>query len=132
MNFTKTKDEVVSSRNVGRPKTTLGIIPDYAPGTGEGMKINGVTEGKPAEAAGLKSGDIIIRIGDYKVYDMQSYMDALSHFKKEDKTTVTIKREQKELILPVDFSATGPATAQTSLLNENNFRIYSVKRQKEN
>ena len=130
--FTKTKEEAVSSRNTsGRPKTTLGIIPDYNPGNGEGLKIDGVVEGKPAEAAGMKSGDVIMRIGDYKIADMQSYMEALSHFKKEDKTTVKVNRAGQELLLPVDFNVQPPTTIAKAILTEKNYRIYDVKQQKE-
>ena len=41
-------------------KVTLGIIPDFAGSEKEGMRIDGVTPGKPASKAGLLKGDIII------------------------------------------------------------------------
>lgn len=91
LEFTKTKDEVVSSANQSKPKITLGIIPDYNYG-GEGMKIDGVTDGKPAEKAGLKAGDVIIQIGNTNILDMQSYMNSLKKFSKGDKTKIKIKR----------------------------------------
>ena len=132
LTFTKTKDEAVSSKNSsGRPKTTLGVIPDYNSTGGEGMKIDGVSEGKPAERAGLKGGDIIIQIGEYKISDMQSYMSALGNFSKEDKTTVKIKRGAEVLSLPVDFSANPETKKYESKLSEKNYKIYSVKDSKE-
>ncbi|MFN6038103.1 MAG: ChaN family lipoprotein, partial [Bacteroidota bacterium] len=132
LTFTKTKDESVSSKNsVGRPKTTLGIIPDYNSSGGEGLKIDGVSEGKPAEHAGLKAGDIITQIGDYKISDMQSYMSTLANFSKEDKTTVKIKRETEVLTLPVDFSISPETKKYDSKLSEKNYKIFSVKENKE-
>ena len=65
---------------------------------GEGMRIDGVTLGKPADKAGLKKGDIVVKMGEITVTDMMSYMKALSEFKKGDKTIVVVKRGKKEII----------------------------------
>lgn len=101
LNFIKTKD---SSDNGDAPrfKVTLGVIPDYAY-EGEGMRIDGMSEGKPASKAGLKTGDVVVQLGDIKVKDMMSYMKALSMFKKEDKAVVKVKRENKEMQFDVTF-----------------------------
>lgn len=89
LQFTKTKD----SENEDRPrfKVTLGVIPDYAY-EGEGMRIDGVTDGRPASVAGLLKGDVVLQIGDEKVSDMTTYMKALGKFSKGDKTKVRVKR----------------------------------------
>ena len=132
LTFSKTKDDAVASKNAtGRPKTTLGIIPDYNSTGGEGLKIDGVSEGKPAEQAGMKGGDIILQVGDFKVTDMQSYMSAMSNFSKEDKTTVKIKRGTEVLSLPVNFSVNPDNKKYESKLSEKNYKIYSVKEGKE-
>ena len=39
-------------------KVTLGIMPDYT-WEGEGVHVDGVTDGKPASKAGILKGDII-------------------------------------------------------------------------
>ncbi|MCC6252907.1 MAG: M20/M25/M40 family metallo-hydrolase [Bacteroidia bacterium] len=72
-------------------KVTLGIMPDYMFG-GVGVHVDGVTDGKPAHKAGLKQGDVIVKLGEYTIKDMQSYMEALSKFKKGDTTTVQVLR----------------------------------------
>jgi len=87
--FTKTKDE---SQTVSAFKVTLGVIPDYL-FDGKGMRIDGVREGKTASVAGMKKGDIVIKMGDIKVVDMMSYMKALGSFEPGQTTTVTIVRE---------------------------------------
>lgn len=87
--FTKTKD--AGNDEVPRFKVTLGVVPDYA-FEGEGMRIDGVSDGKPASKAGLKSGDIVIQLGENKVLDMMSYMKALGKFTKGETTTVKVKR----------------------------------------
>lgn len=100
LDFTKTKDD--SNEDAPRFKVTLGVVPDYA-FEGEGMRIDGISEGKPASKAGLKAGDVVIQLGDNKVTDMTSYMKALSRFKKEESTVVKVKRENIELKFDVTF-----------------------------
>lgn len=89
LTFSKTND--ANSDNAPRFKVTLGVVPDYAY-EGEGMRIDGITDGRPAAKAGLQKGDIVIQIGEEKVYDMTSYMKALSKFKKGETTIVKVKR----------------------------------------
>ena len=72
-------------------KVTLGIMPDYM-FSGVGVHVDGVTEGKPAFKAGLLKGDVIVKLGDHTIKDMQSYMKALSMFKKGDTTKVKVLR----------------------------------------
>ncbi len=97
--FTKTKNE---SENVPKFKVTMGVVPDYG-FTGEGMRIDGVSEGKPAQRAGLQKGDVVLQIGEHPVKDMMSYMEALSRFEKGQPTTVTINRAGEKLLLPLTF-----------------------------
>lgn len=96
--FAKTKDESDNPRFT----VTLGVVPDYM-FDGEGMRIDGVSEDKPAIKAGIQKGDVVIQLGDSTVTDMMSYMRALSTFEKGDKTTVVIKRETEELSFEIEF-----------------------------
>ena len=81
---------------------TLGIIPDYM-FEGPGVRVDGVTAGKPAEKAGIKTGDVILKLGDYSVKDMQGYMQALANFKKGDKPKARVKRGTEEMEIEVEF-----------------------------
>jgi S1-C subfamily serine protease len=83
-------------------KVTLGIMPDYTY-EGEGLHVDGVTDGKPASKAGLLKGDIIIGLGDVVVHNIQDYMKGLSMFKKGDTTTVKVKRGPEEKTMSVTF-----------------------------
>ncbi len=87
--FTATK---VESTKAPRFSVTLGVMPDYLY-SGEGMKIDGVSKGKPASNAGLQAGDIITQLGKVQVSDMQTYMQALAQFKQGDKATLLYRRE---------------------------------------
>jgi len=97
--FTKTRDQ--EARNMSLP-VTLGVIPDYGY-SGTGMRIDGVSKGKLAERLGLLAGDVLLQLGEYKFVDVVTYMTALQHFKKGDKTTLRIKRGTDEKTFDVQF-----------------------------
>lgn len=97
--FRKTKNE---SDKTPRFRVGLGVVPDYLY-DGKGMRIDGVSEDKPAIKAGLLKGDVVIQLGDSSVTDMMSYMRALSTFKKGDQTTVVVTREGKTLEKTINF-----------------------------
>ena len=80
----------------------MGVIPDYMY-DGRGMRIDGISEEKPAQKAGLQKGDIVLKLGDSLVVDMMSYMRALSVFKKGDKSIVVVKRNQQKIEKEIQF-----------------------------
>ncbi len=100
INFIKTKED--NNENAPKFTVTMGVIPDYAY-NGKGMRIDGVSDGKPAQKAGVLAGDIVIKMGDYEVVDMMSYMVALSKFKKSDFTSIILVRNNNEIQLQIQF-----------------------------
>lgn len=98
--FTKTKDQ--DSSDSPAFKVTLGVVPDYL-FDGEGMRIDGVSEDRPAHTAGLIKGDVVIFMGDHAVTDMQTYMEGLSMFEKGDSTSVQVKRGEETLSFMVHW-----------------------------
>ena len=97
--FRKTKDQ---SSSTPRFKVGMGVIPDYL-FDGEGMRIDGVSEDKPAQKAGLTKGDVVVKLGDSLVTDMNSYMSALSVFEKGDSTKVVVNRNGKMVEVKIKF-----------------------------
>ena len=97
--FKATKNE---SEEVPRFKVGLGVIPDYL-FDGKGMRIDGVTEGRPGQKAGLQKGDIVVKLGDSSIVDMMSYMRALSAFKEGDSTTFKATRETDTISGTIQF-----------------------------
>jgi C-terminal processing protease CtpA/Prc len=98
--FTKTQD--VSTEDAPRFKVTLGVVPDYM-FDGKGMRIDGITDGKPASNAGMEVGDVVVRIGDREVTDMMSYMKALGAYNKGDTVPVKVLRKGQEVEKTVTF-----------------------------
>lgn len=97
--FTKTKDD---SGDSPRFTVSLGVVPDYL-FDGKGMRIDGVSEDKPAKLAGLEKGDVVVQLGDSTIYDMMSYMRALSAFQKGDEAQVAYERDGKLIETKIKF-----------------------------
>jgi hypothetical protein len=96
---TKTNNSSSSSTSV---KVTLGVIPDYA-FDGKGLRLDGVSEGKAAQKAGLKQGDVIIMMDELAIENIQDYMKGLSKFSKGQTVQLKVNREGKVLIIPAIF-----------------------------
>jgi len=97
-----TKTEEVNTQDTPRFKVTLGVVPDYL-FDGKGMRIDGLTDGKPAANAGLKVGDVVVKLGAIDVADMMGYMKALAQFNKGDTAKVKVLRAGKEVETDVTF-----------------------------
>jgi len=98
--FTKTREAAAAGRRSF--SVSLGIMPDYT-FTGTGVRADGISEGKTAEKAGMKTGDVIVQIGDHKIQDVQGYMQALGKFKKGDPAKVIVKRGTEEIVFDIVF-----------------------------
>jgi S1-C subfamily serine protease len=83
-------------------KITLGVMPDYSY-SGKGMRIDGVSEGKPAQKAGLQKGDIIQKLGDFDVNGVEDYMVGLGKLTADKPTTVIVLRGAETLTFPIQF-----------------------------
>lgn len=84
-------------------KVYVGTIPDYSY-TGDGYKISGVSEGSPAQKAGMEKGDILVKLGTKKVANIYDYMGAMADFAPGDTTTLTVLRNGAEKTLNITFT----------------------------
>jgi hypothetical protein len=85
-------------------KISLGTIPDFA-FTGRGCRISGVIPDTPAEACGLKEGDVIIRINSGVVSSLKEYSDMLTSLSPGERITITILRDGKEMTVEAEVKA---------------------------
>ncbi len=69
----------------------LGTVPDMS-GTESGVRLAGVRAGSPAEKAGLRTDDVITRIGDYEVPDLEAMTSALRSHKPGDTVEIVVRR----------------------------------------
>ncbi|RYY16005.1 MAG: M20/M25/M40 family metallo-hydrolase, partial [Chitinophagaceae bacterium] len=98
--FTKTREQQTGT--TARWNVSLGIMPDYT-FSGTGIRVDGVSDDRPAKKAGIQTGDIILQLGDFNTSSMENYMQALSKFKKGDKAKVKAKRGEGVLEVDVVF-----------------------------
>jgi S1-C subfamily serine protease len=87
---------------------TLGIMPDYAYEQKDGLKITDVRPGGPADTAGLKGGDRIVRCGSKAVGTIYDYMEIMSHQEPGQKLEVCVVRDGKEVKLDVTLESRRP------------------------
>lgn len=78
----------------------FGSVPDFSQDQ-PGYALTSVTEGGPAEKAGLRGGDIIIGLGDSQIGGLEDFDSALRKYKAGDKVPVRIRREKQELTVDV-------------------------------
>jgi hypothetical protein len=100
LDFLKTREAAMGRST--KFTVSLGVMPDYA-FTGTGLRIEGASAGKLGEKLGLKAGDILLQMGDYKFIDVMSYMTTLSKFKKGDSTFLIYKRGTEEIKVDISF-----------------------------
>lgn len=70
-------------------------------GTVEGVYVAEVTDGSGAKAAGIESGDVIVKIAGKKVHNMAELQENIAKHRPGDKVIVTIMRDKKEKDLNV-------------------------------
>ncbi|MFQ5807122.1 MAG: M28 family peptidase [Phycisphaerae bacterium] len=99
------EEEVAQERpDRRRPRVRLGFMPDYTNEEG-GLLVDAVIPGGPAQKGGMKDGDRIVRIGEYTISDMYSYMDTLKNFKAGDEVEVIVERDGKQVTLKIKLEA---------------------------
>ena len=84
---------------------SLGTIPDYAgPPQGlHGVLLADVRPGGGAALAGMRRGDVIVRLGKFAVGSVEDLMFVLMQAKPGESVTAVVVRDQKQLSLPVTF-----------------------------
>ena len=76
----------------------LGTVPDFSP-VEYGVLIGGVTAESPGEKAGMKKGDVLIRLGGREIADLQGFTDALGVHKPGDEVDIVVLRDGREVQL---------------------------------
>ena len=87
-------------------KVTLGLMPDVTgASTIPGLRADIVMPGKPAHAAGLRSGDIIQEIDGKPVKDIQEYMQRLSELQAGTTIPVKVLRGEETIVFQVQLTS---------------------------
>ena len=67
----------------------------------DGLGVDGVRSEGPAGRAGLKKGDIIIKINNVAIKDIYGYMDVLQKLKPGESSVVVVLRNDKKITINV-------------------------------
>ena len=81
-------------------RVSFGTMPDFA-FTGPGVKVAGVTPGSPAEKAGVKEADVLLKIDGKDVADLQGFSGILRGLTPGQTVKVVLSRGGQEQTLDV-------------------------------
>jgi aminopeptidase YwaD len=101
--YTLAKSDAAAGRSTGF-RVYLGTIPNYAEG-GDGLKLDGVREDSPAARAGLKAGDLIVRLAGREVRNVYDYTYALGEMRAGVEYEVEVVRAGERLKLKLTPAA---------------------------
>jgi Zn-dependent M28 family amino/carboxypeptidase len=99
--YTQAKSDSASAGRIaggGGYGAYLGTIPDYMQTEG-GVLLSGVRAGGPAEKAGMKGGDVIIKFDGVGIGNIYDYTFALRSRKPGQSVRITVKRDGKDVDL---------------------------------
>jgi len=92
-----------------------------------GAKVTNVSEKSAAEKAGIKTGDLITKVGDTKIENPDDLTKAIRSYKPGDKVKVTYKREKKvntteaelgKWTMNLNYNFVAPKMKELNLLRE--------------
>jgi membrane-associated protease RseP (regulator of RpoE activity) len=85
----------------------LGSIPDFGANDGDGVRLAGVSAGSPAAFAGLREGDVIIKLAEMKIQSLEDLAAALRSKKPGDLVEITVLRNSQPLTLKATLRSRG-------------------------
>lgn len=88
-----------------------------------GVYVNDVTPDGAAQAAGIRSGDIITKIGEHTVANTSMLLENVGLFRPGDKINVTVIREGKQIDVPLVLKN---KDGETGLLKKEKKEVVSV------
>ena len=92
--------KVLFPERTGGFRVVFGSIPDYSFAE-KGVRFEGIRPGTPAEKAGVKPGDVLIRWGEKEVEDVESWTALLGKQKPGDVVPIRVRRGTEEIGLEV-------------------------------
>ncbi len=84
-------------------------MPDYGHEATDGLKIAGVSPGRAAEKAGLKEGDLIVKLGGKPISGIRDYMETMAHYHGGEDIEVVVERDSKLVTLRATAEASSGA-----------------------
>jgi aminopeptidase YwaD len=80
---------------------SLGTIPNYADGAGDGLLLDGVRDDSPAAKSGIKPGDKIVRLAGKEIRNVSDYTFILGELKAGTEYEIIVRRGAENLTLKI-------------------------------
>jgi S1-C subfamily serine protease len=85
-------------------RPSFGSMPAYPNPVKDGVLLEAVLEGTPADKAGIKGGDVLVKFGDEKITVLEDFEAALRQHKPGDTVKVAIRRGDKTIEVEVTLA----------------------------
>jgi hypothetical protein len=89
-------------------RPSFGSMPAYPNPVPDGVLLEAVLEGSPADKAGVKGGDILTMFGERKIVRLEDFEAALRDHKPGDKVKVVLRRGQESVTVEVTLARRRP------------------------
>ena len=99
-NFTKTKG-LPDTKKLNF-KVSMGIVPDYVY-AGKGLLIGSVRKNSPAAFSNVLPGDVLIKMEDYDIRDINDYVRELAKYKNGDRLMIKVNRNGVDKQMLITF-----------------------------
>jgi putative serine protease PepD len=104
--------EIMDSGTATKP--VLGVQGSISAASDDGAQIASVQPGGPAEAAGLRAGDVITKVGDAQVADFADLMARIGSYAPGAQVTLTVSNGGAERTVNVTLGSQPDESATTS------------------
>jgi hypothetical protein len=84
-------------------RAALGTVPDFA-FPGPGVRVSGLVPDSPAARAGIREGDVILRLNDADVGSLQEYSNLLRALSPGQVVTVLLRRGAEDVKVTVTLA----------------------------
>ena len=88
----------------GGRKVTVGTVPDFA-FAGPGVRVDQVVPGSPAEQAGIRAGDVLLKLAGQPIESLRGYSQILGTLEPGQTIEIEIERDGARLRLSVTVVA---------------------------
>jgi hypothetical protein len=99
--YVATRADPREGRGPGAIRVYLGTIPDYAQSDTIGVVLSGVSPGGPADRAGLRGGDTIVKVGERRIENIYDYTYALDELRVGEPVVIAVMRAGRRVELMV-------------------------------
>lgn len=100
LTFVRTEVTRPKMSTKGGKRVTLGTIPSYGSDV-TGVKISGCRPEGPAEKAGLKANDIIVKLGEKEIKNIYEFMAMLDELKADVETDIVVIRDGNRMEMKI-------------------------------